>query len=92
MAWLKDNVYVAAWLALPVMVIIAIIQRGFGNPIEGKREAFPLKKILSYLLFLICFPLVLTPWVEIGVRIFCGFASFFLFILILQASDKDWSE
>ena len=80
MHWLQTNVYIAAWLALPVTVVVALIQgRVGGNGIAPHKEAWPTKKILAYLLFLICFPLSLTPWVEYGTRIFCGFAAVGLF-------------
>ena len=91
MDWLKEHVYLAAWLALPVMVIIALIQGRATTGTTVKRESLPLKKSLTYLLFLICFPITLTPWVESGVRVFCGFASVALFIVILSMSEKLWN-
>ncbi len=89
MDWLKEHVYLAAWLALPITVLVAFIQN---KNVETKAESFPLKKSLTYLLFLICFPLTLTPWVEYGVRIFCGMVSTLLFLLIVYTPDKDWAQ
>jgi hypothetical protein len=92
MNWLKDNVYVAAWLALPVMVMIAFIQGRPTIQTETQRETFPLKKSLTYLLFLICFPLALTPWVEAAARALCTVASVVLFLIIAFRPDKDWAD
>jgi hypothetical protein len=89
MSWLKEHVYLAAWLALPITVLVAFIQN---KKAETKAESFPLKKSLMYLLFLICFPIALTPWVEFGVRFFCGVASILLFLLIVYTPDKDWAQ
>jgi hypothetical protein len=90
MQWLKDNVYLAAWLVLPATIIIALIQGRRSKRVEGVRESFPLKKVLTYLLFLICFPLTLSPWMQEGIRWFTGAASVLLFVLIMGNSDKDW--
>ena len=92
MNWLKDNVYVAAWLALPVMVLIGWFQGQPSKQTDMTREAFPLKKSLTYLLFLICFPLALTPWVESETRALCTVAAIVLFFIITFRPDKDWAD
>jgi hypothetical protein len=92
MNWLKDNVYIAAWLALPVMIVVAYLQGRSTPNTEMTRETFPLKKSLTYLLFLICFPLTITPWVEVDTRVFCGFISVPLFLMIVFRPDKNWAD
>ena len=92
MNWFKDNVYIAAWLALPVMVIVPLFQGRPSNQADRKREPFPIKKTLTYLLFLICFPITLTPWVEPITRLICGIACIPLFLLIVYTSDKEWTD
>lgn len=91
--WLKDNVYIAAWLALPIMVVVALVQGRSTPRVEGRPgEVWPIKKVLVYLLFLICFPITLTPWAESGARIVCGFSSLVLFGFIVFTSDRDWMD
>ena len=93
MNWLKDSVYLAAWLALPTTVVIGWVQSRASKPMEQQTASiWPIKKVLVYLLFLICFPLTLTPWAEPASRLICGIASIPLFLFIVLASDKDWSE
>jgi hypothetical protein len=89
MNWLKENVYVAAWLALPITVIIAFIQN---KKLATKVESFPLRKTLAYLIFLICFPLSLSPFVELGARFFTGVLAVVLLIVLLSVSESDWHK
>jgi uncharacterized membrane protein YGL010W len=42
---LKDHVYLAAWLALPIAALVAFIQN---KKVETKAESFSLKKKLAY--------------------------------------------
>jgi len=50
------------------------------------------QKILVYLIFLICFPLSLTPSAELGSRWFAGIIAVVLFIAIQSVSEKDWLD
>jgi hypothetical protein len=74
---------------LPVTIIVAIFQGWRSKPIkeqpERQRGSWPLKKILVYLIFLICFPLSLTPSAEVGSRWFAGVIAVVLFIAIQAA-------
>jgi Na+-translocating ferredoxin:NAD+ oxidoreductase RnfD subunit len=92
MNWLKEHVYLAAWLALPVMIIIALIQGRQSQQVAGKGELWPLKKVLAYLLFLICFPLSMTPWAEDNVRMLSGVLAWILLAVILITPNKSWNS
>jgi hypothetical protein len=87
MNWLKEQVYLAAWLALPVTVLVAFIQN---KKAETKAESFPLKKTLAYLLFLICFPMSLSPALPEGTRTFVGVVAIGLLAVILIVPDSSW--
>lgn len=89
MEWLKDHVYIAAWLALPITVIVAFIQN---KRIQIKAEGFPLKKSLAYLLFLICFPMSLTPAIDGGTRALLALLSIGLLITILAVPESAWHK
>ena len=84
----EDNVYLAAWLALPVTLIVAVIQ-GIGKPKAAQTQSvWPLKKIIVYMLFFICFPLMLTPWMQDGSRTVCGIACVPLFLIIVLTTNE----
>lgn len=89
MEWLKEHVYLAAWLALPVTVIVAFIQN---KKAAVMAESFPLRKMMAYLMFLICFPLSLTPTIELGVRGFVGTLAVCLLIVILLTPNSMWQK
>jgi hypothetical protein len=89
MNWLKDNVYLAAWLALPITVLVAFIQN---KKAETKAESFPLKKSLAYLLFLICFPMSLTPALQEANRTFVGVVAVAMLATILIVPESGWHK
>lgn len=94
MHWLKDNVYIAAWLALPITLMVAVIQGRSGKAVDngGHREAWPMKKVLVYLIFLICFPMTMSPWVDEPTRWVCGLLSVGFFISIISTTDRQWLD
>jgi hypothetical protein len=87
MNWLKEHVYLAAWLALPITFLVAFIQN---KKAETTAESFPLKKSVAYLLFLICFPMSLTPTLEGGARGFVGAVAIAMLATILIVSESTW--
>jgi hypothetical protein len=56
MNWLKDNAYLAAWLALPVMIVIAVVQ-GVKTDFVGTDWS----RMLIYFLFLTSLGAAFTP-------------------------------
>jgi hypothetical protein len=67
MDWLKTHEYLAVWLALPLMVIVAILQsyRGEGKPLSVTRMTI-------YFGFIICLAAVFTPTLDDPARLFAG--------------------
>jgi hypothetical protein len=64
MEWLKEHVYLASWLSIPVAVIIGILQirpRSNGKPVNWLR-------VLLTFLCLISFPVVITPTFDESAR------------------------
>ena len=70
MEWLRLHEYLAVWLALPLMVVVAIFQgyRGEGKTISVTRMAI-------YFGFIICLGAVFTPTLDDGARVFAGAMS-----------------
>ena len=56
MDWLRDHSYLAAWLALPVAIIVAFFQNK-----NRKFSEVDWSRILIYLAFLIALAVTLTP-------------------------------
>jgi len=56
MEWLRDHSYLAAWLALPVAILVAFFQN------KGKKLAdLDWSRLLIYIAFLISLAVTLTP-------------------------------
>jgi L-asparagine transporter-like permease len=56
MDWLRDHSYLAAWLALPVAIIIAFFQNR-----QSRLAEVDWSRIVIYLAFLISLAVMLTP-------------------------------
>jgi hypothetical protein len=56
MNWLKDHAYLAAWLALPVMIVIAVVQS-----VKTDFVGTDWSRMLIYFLFLTSLGVVFTP-------------------------------
>ena len=66
--WLKENAYLAAWLALPVAIAIGFFQNskiGF--------EKFDWSRNLLYLTFLVSLAVKFTPYVDQRMRDEAGY-------------------
>jgi hypothetical protein len=72
-------VYLAAWLALPVMVVIAIVQN-----VKTKFEQVDWSRTLIYFTLLTCLGVAFTPTFDLQARSMAEFlipAGFFFLIL-----------
>lgn len=54
--WLKENAYLAAWLALPVAIVVGLVQN---SRTDFKELDWP--RSLMYIAFLTALPVVFTP-------------------------------
>jgi hypothetical protein len=85
MEWLKDHAYLASWLALPIAIIIGILQIrrpvSDGKPIHWTR-------VLFTFLCLVSFPIVITPTFDESARSFGRYVfSFTLGGLIMMRRE-----
>jgi len=78
MDWLKTHEYLAAWVSLPLMVVVALIQNLRG---DGKGVGVP--RMTIYFAFLICLAVVFTPTFDDNSRIFAGFLCVPLLITVI---------
>jgi hypothetical protein len=82
--WLKDHVYIASWLALPVTVLVGFFQAkstGFTR-INWFRN-------LTYFSFLSCLAVRLTPSFDEATRTWAGsFAEMLLFVIIVGRHEN----
>jgi hypothetical protein len=83
--WLKSHEFLAAWLALPLMVIVAITQALWGRE-SGKSAS--LGQVTLYFAFLMSIAGLLTP----GVDTFGKSALYFLVSLLGIAIIRDISK
>jgi len=67
MSWMKDHVYIATWLALPLAVIIAILK----NKNKSLSE-IDWSRILFYLAFAISLGVTFTPSFDTSARSIAG--------------------
>jgi hypothetical protein len=84
MDWLKTHEYLAVWSALPLMVIVALIQGIRG---DGKGVGVP--RMTIYFAFLICLGAVFSPSIEDTAR---GFAGFLCIPLLITIIYHAWVE
>jgi hypothetical protein len=77
MDWLKAHEYLAVWLTLPLMVLLAIVQGIRG---DGKMVSVP--RMTIYFAFMICLAAVFTPTLDDSARIFAGIMSAVLMAIV----------
>jgi hypothetical protein len=88
MDWLKSHEFLAVWLSLPMMLIIAVIQ-GFKTDTEKE----PLGVLAIYFAFLTCLGVSVTKAFDDNARFFAGFMSFAVLLYIAaRNSNIDWTE
>jgi len=82
MDWLKAHEYLAAWMTLPLMVVLTIIQgmRPDSRPVG-------VKNIVVYLAFLTCLAAVLSP-LDNQAR-FTGESGFFVLLFYIIWNIRD---
>ena len=73
--WLRANVYLASWLALPLTLVIAVIQT-VRTPSPAK---IPVFRWIIYFAFLTCLAAIMTPAFDTTAR---EFAHGFLYLLL----------
>jgi hypothetical protein len=61
--WLRDNAYLAAWLAIPVAIVIGVFQN-----VKLGIEKFDWSRNLLYLAFLVGLAVRFTPFVDEKMR------------------------
>jgi hypothetical protein len=77
MAWLRDHVYIAAWLS-PVIALLGMVVK---NVTTGTTDT-QWSMIMIYVAFLTCLAAVFTPLIDDSARFFAGFGTFALGIFI----------
>jgi hypothetical protein len=78
MHWLRDNAFLAGWLALPLALLLALIQwrRAPTLPIDWFR-------VLMYFAFLVCLAAAFTPSLDESARSYARWLASFLIGAIL---------
>jgi hypothetical protein len=66
--WLRDNAYLAAWLAIPVAILIAVFQN-----VRIGIEKFDWSRNLLYLAFLVSLAVKFTPYANQRMRDDAGY-------------------
>jgi hypothetical protein len=77
MEWMKAHEYLAVWLSLPLMTVIAIFQG-----IKGEGKPVGMARMTMYFGFLVCLGAVFTPTIDDSARVFAGLLGFVLAILV----------
>ena len=78
MDWLKEHVYLAAWLAIPIAILVPILQTIF-----KKTDETDWLSVLKYLAFFISLAVMFTPTFDESARtsarvlVFMGVGFFF---------------
>jgi hypothetical protein len=83
MGWLKDHEFLAAWLNIPLAVILAILQG-----LKADSKPIGMRRIVIYFAFLTCLAAVLSP-LDDHTREGGGFAFFILLFHILWGMPDD---
>jgi len=78
MEWLKAHEFLAAWLSLPMMVIVTIFQG-----VKGEGKPVGIARMTLYFGFLTSLAATLTTTIDTDTRVFSGAMSFFLAIGVL---------
>jgi hypothetical protein len=78
MDWMKTHEYLAAWMNLPLMIVLTIVQRwrGNGEPVNMARTTL-------YLTFLTSLAVVLSPVSDVVARYFAMTLCFTLLWVIV---------
>jgi di/tricarboxylate transporter len=71
MSWLEGHAYLAAWLALPVAFIVAIVQN-----IRGKAEQVEWRQIVFLFIFLLCLAVAFSPAFDTTARDYAKYIGF----------------
>lgn len=77
MGWLKDHEFLAAWLNIPLTVVLAVLQ-GF----KSDSKPLNMRNVVIYLAFLTCLANLISP-VAAYSREAAGFAFYILLFHIL---------
>ena len=77
MDWLKSHEYLAVWLTLPLMTLLAVLQ---GARADGKGVGVP--RMAIYFAFMICLAAVFTPTLDDNSRVFAGVMCAPLLIIV----------
>ena len=78
LSWLRDNAYLAGWIAIPVAILIAFFQNkkiGF--------EKFDWSRNLIYLTFLVSLAIKFTPSVDQRMRDEAGYLVAMLIVVLI---------
>jgi hypothetical protein len=86
MNWLKDHVYVAAWLS-PLLALIGMIAANLAHGTTRTNWSL----VMIYVGFLTCMAVVFTPLMDSDTRIFAGvcFVGLGFFIGVHAASEDE---
>jgi hypothetical protein len=75
MSWFESHAYVAAWLALPVAFVVAIIQQ-----IRSKSEHVEWRQMVFLSVFFLTLGIVVSPVFDTKARDFAGMLCFPAFL------------
>ena len=86
MNWLKDHVFLATWLALPVALIIAWV-----NKRKAEGMAFDWFRFIFYFSFLACLGVAFTPQFDVKARTTANDLIYFLLgaIIVYKGGFKN---
>jgi hypothetical protein len=86
MNWLKEHIYIAAWISPLVALLGMVIQNARPNAAH-----ISWSMVMIYVAFLTCMAVVFTPIVDDSARVFAGvcFAGLSIFIANHAAEAED---
>jgi hypothetical protein len=83
MDWLKNHEFLAAWLNVPLTVILAALQMG-----RPDSKPLAIRRVVIYFAFLTCLAVLLSP-LDAHTREAAGFAFYTLLFYILWLLPDD---